>query len=101
MKKFEQEAEEILEEYATSYSQVDKERLAQKLQGPVAEVLHKVKAYLFGVIDEWLAMTDDRKYELANVQVYNHVRKELDDLEAFAEILGVNLDEGEGEKDAT
>ena len=41
-----------------------------------------VKAYLENVLAEWDAL-GDRKYELPNMQVYNHTRKELDDLEAW------------------
>lgn len=41
-----------------------------------------VKAYLENVLAEWDAL-GDRKYELPNMQVYNHIRKELDDLEAW------------------
>jgi rubredoxin len=44
--------------------------------------VYVVKKYLLGVLDEWEAL-GDRKYELPNMQVYNHTRKELDDLEAW------------------
>lgn len=49
-----------------------------------AYVVTKVRQYLLAVIEEWTQMDDDRKYRLENMQVYNHIRKELDDLEAFA-----------------
>ena len=39
MAKYEYEAEEILEEYANSYSQVEKEQLAQKIKSIVEEKL--------------------------------------------------------------
>lgn len=41
-----------------------------------------VKDYLLWLIEEW-NMLGDRKYELPNMQVYNHIRKELDDLETY------------------
>ena len=41
-----------------------------------------VKGYLLGLIDKWNGL-GDRKYELPNMQVYNHIRKELDDLEEY------------------
>lgn len=41
-----------------------------------------VKQYLIGLLDEWNKL-GDRKYDPPNMQVYNHVRKELDDLEAW------------------
>lgn len=41
-----------------------------------------VRQYLIGLLDEWNKL-GDRKYDLPNMQVYNHVRKELDDLEAW------------------
>ena len=41
-----------------------------------------VRGYLLGLIDEWNSL-GDRAYELPNMQVYNHIRKELDDLEKY------------------
>lgn len=41
-----------------------------------------VKDYLLWLIEEW-NMLGDRKYDLPNMQVYNHIRKELDDLEIY------------------
>lgn len=41
-----------------------------------------VKNYLENVLAEWNAL-GDRKYDLPNMQVYNHTRKELDDLEVW------------------
>ena len=42
-----------------------------------------VKGYLLGLIDEWSKL-GDRRYDQPNIQVYNHIRKELDDLEEYA-----------------
>lgn len=47
-----------------------------------------VKNYLLGLLDEWNAM-DDRKYELPNMQVYNHIRAELDDLAKYCKEHGI------------
>ena len=55
------------------------------------EVIGKVRAYLTAIAEEWLRMEEPRKHELANVQVYNHVRKELDDLDRLA--AGYGLEE--------
>lgn len=41
-----------------------------------------VRNYLLRLIEEWSEL-GDRKYDLPNIQVYNHIRKELDDLEAY------------------
>ncbi len=45
-------------------------------------VTDKVRNYLLGLIEEWDNL-GDRKYDLPNMQVYNHIRKELDDLEEY------------------
>lgn len=41
---------------------------------------NEVKKYLLDCLDEWDKL-GDRKWELPNILVYNHVRKCLDDLE--------------------
>ena len=41
-----------------------------------------VRNYLLRLIEEWNEL-GDRKYDLPNIQVYNYIRKELDDLEAY------------------
>lgn len=46
---------------------------------------NQVRSYLVDLIEEWNEL-GDRKYDLPNMQVYNHVRKELDDLEAYIEM---------------
>lgn len=48
-----------------------------------------VKNYLVNLANEWLQMDDKRKYEPANIQVYNSVRKMLDDLEEHLSKRGV------------
>lgn len=44
------------------------------------DIINKVEKYLLDRIDEWNNL-GDRKYDLPNIQVYNHVRLCLDDLE--------------------
>ncbi len=44
-----------------------------------------VRNYLVSLVDEWHNMGDPA-YELPNVQVYNHVRKCLDDLDAYCKM---------------
>lgn len=43
-----------------------------------------VKNYLLSLLDDWDKL-GDRKYELPNMQVYNHIRTELDDLEKYCQ----------------
>lgn len=43
-------------------------------------IINKVEQYLLDCIEEWNEL-GDRKYDLPNIQVYNHIRKCLDDLE--------------------
>ena len=38
------------------------------------DIIQKVEEYLLDVIEEWNRL-GDRKYEPANIQVYNHIRK--------------------------
>lgn len=45
-------------------------------------VIKDVEKYLLDCIEEWNNL-GDRKYEPANIQVYNHIRKCLDDLEEY------------------
>lgn len=47
-------ATDILEEYATSYSQVDKEALARVLKDLVDEKIEKFKALLEGTVPQGL-----------------------------------------------
>ena len=60
-------------------------------QPDALQVLKDVKQYLLGVLAEWEKLPDQRRYELANIQVWNHTRKELDDLEAYAERYGFKI----------
>lgn len=47
----------------------------------VKEIFGKIEKYLVDLTNQWLNMPKYRKYEPANIQVYNHIRKEIDDLE--------------------
>lgn len=55
-----------------------------------------IRDYLIAIIDEWYRRQDEPNFYEQNIMVYNHVRKELDDLSSLAEKFGVNLD---GEED--
>ena len=46
----------------------------------VKEIFGKIEEYLVDLTQQWLNMPPYRKYEPANVQVYNHIRTEIDDL---------------------
>lgn len=63
--------------------QYDRGQYDKGFQDGKAYVVNQVRQYLLAVVEEWAKMDDDRKYRLENMQVYNHIRKELDDLEAF------------------
>ena len=74
--------------------QLDKEELIRALQYDRGQydkgyrdglkvATDTVRKYLIGLIEEWDNM-GDRKYDLPNMQVYNHIRKELDDLEEYS-----------------
>lgn len=63
----------------------------------VAGVLLHIKEYLHAILNEWYRRQEEPHFYELNIRVYNHIRKELDDLYAFAEKLGVKLDEDEGE----
>lgn len=45
-----------------------------------------IRKYLIDCIEEWNNL-GDRKYELANIQVYTHIRKCLDDLENYQDTM--------------
>lgn len=47
-----------------------------------------VKNYLINLLDDWDKL-GDRKYELPNMQVYNHIRTELDDLAKYCKEHGI------------
>ena len=64
--------------------QYDRGQYDKGFQDGKAYVVDQVRQYLLAVIEAWHQMDDDRKYRLEIMQVYNHIRKELDDLEAFA-----------------
>lgn len=51
------------------------------------EVVEDIEEYLGNLVDEWLQMDDKRKYTPANMQVYNHLRTEQDDLEEYKKKL--------------
>ena len=67
---------------------VHKEKLA--LRKP-EKILTDIRDYLVAILDEWHRRSDDPNFLENNIMVYNHLRKELDDLTEYAEKLGVEL----------
>lgn len=65
----------------------------QEAQDRLAGVFKRIKAYLVNLFDEWRALPDNRRLDPLNIQTYNHVRAELDDLYDLAEEYGIDLDE--------
>lgn len=51
------------------------------------EVVDDIHQYLTNIANEYLNMEDERKLEAPNIQVYNHVCKELDDLSEYRKKL--------------
>ena len=65
-----------------------KEKLA--LRKP-EKILTDIRDYLVAILDEWHRRSDEPNFLENNIMVYNHLRKELDDLTEYAEKLGVEL----------
>ena len=57
----------------------------------VKQILTDIRDYLVAILDEWHRRSDEPNFYEQNIGVYNHVRKELDDLTEYAEKLGVEL----------
>ncbi|MBP3573908.1 MAG: hypothetical protein J6J71_04800 [Prevotella sp.] len=57
----------------------------------VNQILTDIRNYLVAILDEWHRRIDEPNFYEQNIQVYNHIRKELDDLIEYAEKLGVEL----------
>ena len=60
--------------------------LSQKKQ-----ILTDIYNYLGAILDEWLARQLEPYFIENNIGVYNHIRKEMDDLIEYAKKLGVEL----------
>lgn len=54
-------------------------------------ILTDIRDYLWAILDEWHRRIDEPNFYEQNIGVYNHIRKELDDLTEYAEKLGVKL----------
>lgn len=57
----------------------------------VKKILTDIRNYLVAILDEWHRRIDEPNFYEQNIGVYNHIRKELDDLTEYAEKLGVEL----------
>lgn len=55
------------------------------------KILTDIRDYLVAILDEWHKRIDEPNFYEQNIGVYNHIRKELDDLAEYAEKLGVEL----------
>lgn len=55
------------------------------------KILTDIRDYLVAILDEWHRRSDEPNFYEQNIGVYNHIRKELDDLAEYAEKLGVEL----------
>ena len=55
------------------------------------KILTDIRDYLVAILDEWHRRSDEPNFYEQNIGVYNHIRKELDDLSEYAEKLGVEL----------
>ena len=55
------------------------------------KILTDIRDYLVAILDEWHRRSDEPNFLENNIMVYNHLRKELDDLTEYAEKLGVEL----------
>lgn len=55
------------------------------------KILTDIRDYLVAILDEWHRRSDEPNFLENNIMVYNHIRKELDDLTEYAEKLGVEL----------
>lgn len=55
------------------------------------KILTDIRDYLVAILDEWHRRSDEPNFYEQNIGVYNHIRKELDDLAEYAEKLGVEI----------
>lgn len=55
------------------------------------KILTDIRDYLVAILDEWHRRSDEPNFIENNIMVYNHIRKEIDDLTEYAEKLGVEL----------
>ena len=55
------------------------------------KILTDIRDYLVAILDEWHRRSDEPNFYEQNIGVYNHIRKELDDLTEYAKKLGVEL----------
>lgn len=76
--------------FATDEEQIEKvHREFERKE--VKQILTDISDYLMAILDEWHRRSDEPNFLENNIMVYNHIRKELDDLTEYAEKLGVEL----------
>ena len=81
---------ETLDEQLALYL-INKEHEIAKLKEDKTKILTDIRNYLVAILDEWHRRIDEPNFYEQNIGVYNHIRKELDDLTEYAEKLGVKL----------
>ena len=70
---------------------IEKARLESVMVQTEKQILTDIRDYLVAILDEWHRRSDEPNFLENNIMVYNHLRKELDDLTEYAEKLGVEL----------
>lgn len=78
------------EKYWHSFTEAVKRKKERETRKP-EKILTDIRDYLVAIIDEWHRRSDEPNFLENNIMVYNHIRKELDDLTEYAEKLGVEL----------
>jgi hypothetical protein len=78
------------EEYWHSFNEAVKRKKEREMRTP-EKILTDIRDYLVAILDEWHKRIDEPNFYEQNIGVYNHIRKELDDLTEYAEKLGVEL----------
>ena len=78
---------------AKAFDNFDKKRKQRERdnQRKPEKILTDIRDYLVAILDEWNRRIDEPNFYEQNIGVYNHIRKELDDLIEYAEKLGVEL----------
>lgn len=80
----------VLRLFCANEEEVEKIKQEFELQ-KVKQILTDIRAYRVAILDEWYRRIDEPNFYEQNIGVYNHIRKELDDLTEYAEKLGVEL----------
>ena len=80
----------VLRLFCSNEEEVNKMKQEFEIQ-KVKQILTDIRDYLVAILDEWHRRSDEPNFLENNIMVYNHIRKELDDLTEYAEKLGAEL----------